>query len=1283
MKKLFKTIASNWPVVVLLLFEGVLFWNNYTPGTWLTGWDSTQPELNFRAHAARLLTAVWQEYRGLGALDGMAHTANIVHLAYTWILSHLMQPNLIRYVFLMLMHAVGGMGVYKLILHLIHNKRYLTNQITALLGALFYLVNPATIQMFFTPLELFAIHFGFLPWLLLALIRFLESGKRKDALWFLILNVLAVSQAHVPTIFAVYAMASATVVLFHLMHRPRFFKRALVGIAVIFSVNAFWGLPYVYSAIQSAPVITSAKINRLSSPEIILRNRAYGDFKSVALMRGFSLDYGDWSEEGKFDFQMKSWREHLFSPRVETVGWVLFAIATLGLISVVKGRWKKGYPFVALFAIGFVTLGSQIPVISLLSDALNRYVPFYEEAFRFSFTKFSILYALAFSVLFSLGVRKIHSFVRLPWVAGVVSAGILVALFFLGLPAFKGQFFYEKLKVTIPQEYFSIFAYFNQEGRGGRIALLPQPSLFGWEFTRWGYRGSGFIWQGIANPTLHRAFDPWSSQSETYYNELVLAINGLSSERLLRVFAKYDVAFVLFDESVIAPGQGDKILKQSQTQQLLDQIGADLVWEEGVLKLYDVRNLVGQRGFVYAPQTFADAQGQTTYGKLDVLFAKHGTYLPVGNHTLIYPFADLMREEVNGITYTPTGDDAVKISVVREIPATTKESELVIPEIPLDSAISVPLRLQYQGSEILLAFNKPIDIKVDDQSIDLLGFPQLFVRTDQPYQEVRVELNGQVIELSQGGEASTVIPLLARQPFTVKVYDESQRRSLNLQSAFLESDFNQCWTREGADWKFESKKLGERWVLHTKDAAACTTLKLGQFGREMLVTVSLSHRSDTGARPHFCVIAEGGDYQCEHDDIFYASTTSTTWAEESRQITLSGDKTYIMDVVARPSDTAGEEWKIEYQTPKVEFIPLVTSVSFSPDVWKNFMGENRIALREGAKKISMEFVQEPMRTDVTKQGRIVLDNCDVFKRGWTQRSVSDKIVSYRTGQKGALCDFFEPSGISVEKSYLLRFVGENLQGRGLKVYVQNKATEHNDVEVLLSEGRFDQSFSLLAWPTIEDKGYLLTLESRSFGEETSENRLESVEFYQVPLNWLSQWFLKPTAEGFRRVLEVKESAPSDIENLVQITNLTKTGTHRYEFQVKVSSDPGVIVLSQGFEDGWRAYSVNSKFKLILPGIGDERLPHVKVNGWANGWLLPPGEHTVKIIFVPQYLGFTGLLLLAGMAFYAGVPARAINGFRKLLKTSYTTVTKASKNLERAKDRMKQAASKLWKIERNA
>ena len=55
---------------------------------------------------------------------------------------------------------------------------------------------------------------------------------------------------------------------------------------------------------------------------------------------------------------------------------------------------------------------------------------------------------------------------------------------------------------------------------------------------------------------------------------------------------------------------------------------------------------------------------------------------------------------------------------------------------------------------------------------------------------------------------------------------------------------------------------------------------------------------------------------------------------------------------------------------------------------------------------------------------------------------------------------------------------------------------------------------------------------------------------------------------------------------------------------------GLLKLSQGYDQGWTSLD----------------LEHVKVDGWANGWIVPQSG-TVTIFYWPQLLEFLGFGVL--------------------------------------------------------
>ena len=100
------------PNAVIFLTVLVLGVVNFTPGTYLTGWDNLHPEFNFLLNIKRSLFAVWQEYQGLGLLGGMGHAADLPRQIFLYILSIFMPDMYVRYFWTMLTLFLGGLGAY-------------------------------------------------------------------------------------------------------------------------------------------------------------------------------------------------------------------------------------------------------------------------------------------------------------------------------------------------------------------------------------------------------------------------------------------------------------------------------------------------------------------------------------------------------------------------------------------------------------------------------------------------------------------------------------------------------------------------------------------------------------------------------------------------------------------------------------------------------------------------------------------------------------------------------------------------------------------------------------------------------------------------------------------------------------------------------------------------------------------------------------------------------------------------------------------------------------------
>ena len=143
--------------------------------------------------------------------------------------------------------------------------------------------------------------------------------------------------------------------------------------------------------------------------------------------------------------------------------------------------------------------------------------------------------------------------------------------------------------------------------------------------------------------------------------------------KIQNVLRKYDVRYVLLDESVIAPGQDKEILRIEETKKLAEALGWEQKFQEGFLTVWDAESArqhvsTSARDFVSTPGSYTYVDADTNKVREDVVYEERGTYVErqhVGTsarlheETMIYPFAQLMREEVTGVEY---GDVGIRIT---------------------------------------------------------------------------------------------------------------------------------------------------------------------------------------------------------------------------------------------------------------------------------------------------------------------------------------------------------------------------------------------------------------------------------------------------------------------------------------------------------------------------------------------------------------------------------------------------------------------------------------------
>jgi hypothetical protein len=125
----------------------------------------------------------------------------------------------------------------------------------------------------------------------------------------------------------------------------------------------------------------------------------------------------------------------------------------------------------------------SILFMSTLALRLTETIHLLEEIFRWSSSKFWVLYLIPFTILGAISIKKVF---KKKYIKIIFIILMLIYVF----PIFKGELFSEELVVNIPEEYFSLDGIIDSSKT---YYYLPEPnSLYFYQYD-WGYFGSDLV----------------------------------------------------------------------------------------------------------------------------------------------------------------------------------------------------------------------------------------------------------------------------------------------------------------------------------------------------------------------------------------------------------------------------------------------------------------------------------------------------------------------------------------------------------------------------------------------------------------------------------------------------------------------------------------------------------------------------------------------------------------------------------------------------------------------
>ena len=1220
----------HWPVFALTSVSTIIAYLNYEPGTFLSGWDNLHPEFDIWMNFKRTIFSVWQEYRGTGLLSGQAPAADLPRILFIALLQFLNIPtDSVRYLTTFLPLVFGPLGVYFLFYHHLFREKLdsATTQFASFFGGLFYLLNLNTLQTFFVPFETFTWFYGSLPYLLYFTLSYLKKPSLKKFSTLLLVSFLTAPSFYVETIFLVFFVTISSFIVEYFYQTKKTVKSVFNIIFSFISLilpHLFWLLPIIFFVFTKSGVVETAKINNISSPETFYRNLEFSTIKDLALMKSYLFNYLDMSSDFKYDYLLSVWRNHLSSPLIYFLGLLTFATAVTGFYYSLKKKfaWTKAF-IGTLFVCLFFLLGGGL--------LLNRSVPLIGELFRSPFTKFSIPFSLCYSFFFAIGTifildlfTYLHS--RLTYFFTLFS--IVTALFIFMSPVFSGNLISPKLQVRIPPEYFELFDYMKTQDPATRVANFPQNDFWGWLHYDWGYRGSGFLWHGLKQTLMDRAFDVWEKTNEEYYQEISTAIYSNDQEEFENIIDKYTINWLLLDKHVIA-ADGTADLGNTTLEKFLTTSSK-----------FSLEKSFNNQIYLYKSDV-----DKNVHNFLSVIPSA------VEGSPSIHPFSSL--------SLRPNTDWVEKggfLSTSTSLPTPTSENQDLRSLLSLPSLTStetlVPVFVEYsKSSNSLLLRLSPITpvLIADEEQINLDSTPtEITIPIGREKNNFILQLDNYYWQIVIPPEVPDIVGFqklasayLPTESFIkINLYDSLPSFSYDIFESLSQSDPVQCYLQK-PNRKIEKINTVDSISLLGTDVVGCLSAPLPSIPTDTLISLNFSYSSPTQTLANANISGKDLASQSISQPL-----ESRKEPRQAQVFTISTGEVQQANFILEASDTKSVQ-EINYQDISLS----IHSLLFSSSGKLNPILEKVITLNENPKNIQFSLPLSTTTFDIinTPSSNSLLPenlNCDQFNDGKTVKTVSENDILYQS-QNAIECDYQNLRHLPHSLSYLISIETRNIKGLPLTLCMENFSTRRCDVFDRLADSGVTQYLVNPIKNIEEAPGSPPPLFNQSIGTRVTANALKPLSIHPIPLNFLKSISLTPASPPQTVILSDRRESkdltplftsthPAEYLYTISIPNSHSDQAKRVE-ESPSTPQPITLNLYQTNSSYWKAIQISQDDLQLNPWLLTAKifftypkltkLTHTDTGLWYNSWSLPTSDISLVLIYLPQYLEFIGLSIL--------------------------------------------------------
>lgn len=421
-----------------------------------------------------------------------AVTSSYLLHAGLYALNVIIPSDIVQKLLLFAILVLSGLGMHRLISFFqTVGTPVVTSWLAAYTSGLLYMINPFTYSRFMAGQYSVLLGYAFLPFFVLAFLRFLRQPSFKTSLiltaW--ILGISIVSIHTLGLVFVIGAIAVTQAIWRHRIDRARLKQLGLyiMAIAVAFVLaSSYWLLPFLQGR---GPTASSIATFQTSDQSAFMTEGSgiLGQVMHVIRLQGF------WGE-GEGLYLLPQDRFVLW-PIVTIIVWILVVIGVRTL-----WRYNREICLLLLSSIAIAT----VLAIGIGTTWLSEYVPFF-AGYREP-QKFVAIIALGFAVFVGFALSNITQ--KTTKMTGRIIAGGLSAMVIVGFtPVMFGGFDGQLVPRHYPADWYTMNELLNRDDDTFQVLFLPWHLYMRYQFAGRviAHPGSGFFDKPIIssdNPEL-------------------------------------------------------------------------------------------------------------------------------------------------------------------------------------------------------------------------------------------------------------------------------------------------------------------------------------------------------------------------------------------------------------------------------------------------------------------------------------------------------------------------------------------------------------------------------------------------------------------------------------------------------------------------------------------------------------------------------------------------------------------------------------------------------------